>query len=85
MPAQGVPAEKASGASVGTPPSTTPPSSKAAGLSERIPDPSEYGGDREDLRRFVSQIRAKMNVNQDRFPAPQSRMTYVISRLSGAT
>jgi hypothetical protein len=53
-------------------------------LSERLPDPDRFEGDRKDLRRFISQIHEKMNVNRDRFPTPQSRMTYVNNRLKGA-
>ena len=52
-------------------------------LSERLPDPDRFDGDRKDLRRFVSQIREKMNVNQDRFNTPSSRMAYVTNRLHG--
>lgn len=69
---------------VGAPASITPPSTSSAHLSERLPDPDPFDGDRKDLRRFVTQIRGKMTVNQDRFPTPQSRMTYVTSRLKGA-
>ena len=54
-----------------------------ARLSERLPDPEKFDGDRKDLRRFSSQIYEKMTVNRDRFPTTQSRMTYVTSRLSG--
>lgn len=50
-------------------------------LSERLPDPSKFEGDRKDLRRFVSQIKEKLTVNYDRFPTPQARMAYVNGRL----
>ncbi|CBF82237.1 hypothetical protein AN5254.2 [Aspergillus nidulans FGSC A4] len=53
-------------------------------LSERLPDPDWFEGDRKDLRRFISQIHEKMNINRDCFPTPQSRMTYVNNRLKGA-
>lgn len=52
-------------------------------LSERLPDPDKFEGDRTDLRRFVSQIHEKMTNNRDRFPTPQSRMSYVTNRLKG--
>lgn len=71
-------------APVGTPASVDPPSSSSARLSERLPDPDRFEGDRKDLRRFISQIHEKMNVNHDRYPTPQSRMTYVTNRLRGA-
>jgi len=64
----------------------TPPDSVSASstrLSERIPDPEKFEGDRRDLRRFVSQVYEKMKGNEDRFPTPQSRMRYVTSRLKG--
>jgi hypothetical protein len=52
-------------------------------LSERLPDPEKFSGDRKDLRRFVSQIQEKLIVNADRFPTPQSRMAYLTNRLTG--
>jgi hypothetical protein len=52
-------------------------------LSERLPDPDKFEGERKDLRRFVSQIHEKMKANRDRFPTPQSRMAYVTNRLKG--
>lgn len=67
-----------------TPPSTAAARSETSRPSERLPDPEKFEGDRKDLRRFVSQIHEKMNVNRDRFPTPQSRMTYVTNRLRGA-
>lgn len=66
---------------------TTPPlateSATSSCLSERQPDPDRFSGERKDLRRFTAQIRQKLNVNHDRFPTPQSRMTYVSGRLLG--
>lgn len=76
-------AEKPVATSVGAPPSIASPSSETTRLSERLPDPDRFEGDRKDLRRFVSQIHEKMNVNRDRFPTPPSRMTYVTNRLKG--
>lgn len=52
-------------------------------LSEKLPDPDKFSGERKDLRRFVSQIHEKLNVNRDRFATAQSRMAYVTNRLSG--
>ena len=66
-----------------SPPTSTPPSHAYAQLSERIPDPPEFKGDRKDCSRFASQIHAKMITNADRFPTPQSRLTYLTSRLQG--
>jgi hypothetical protein len=66
-----------------TPTAGTPLASVNTALSERLPDPDKFAGERSDLRRFVSQIREKMLVNRDRFPTPLARMSYVTSRLSG--
>ena len=64
--------------------SPAPPPAPDTRLSERLPDPDKFEGDRKDFRRFASQIHEKMTVNRDRFPTPQSRMTYVTNRLKGA-
>jgi hypothetical protein len=69
---------------MGAPASIDPPSAASAGLSERLPDPDRFDGDRKDLHRFVSQIKGKMNINLDHFLTPQARMAYVINRLKGA-
>ena len=50
-------------------------------LSERLPDPAKFEGDRKDLQRFLNQIEEKMAVNRDRFPTPQARIAYVNGRL----
>ncbi|KKF92157.1 Retrotransposable element Tf2 155 kDa protein type 1 [Ceratocystis platani] len=56
---------------------------RTAPLSERLPDPAKFNGDKKDLRRFTSQIREKLSTNSDRFLMPQSRMAYVNNRLTG--
>ncbi|KAG0155295.1 hypothetical protein PDIDSM_870 [Penicillium digitatum] len=76
-------AEPGVAAAMGTPPSLTPESSGSHVRSERLPDPDKFEGDRKDLRRFSSQIKEKLNINRDRFPTPQSRMTFVTNRLKG--
>lgn len=70
-------------ATLGTTPPPAAESTVSSHLSERQPDPDRFSGDRKDLRRFTAQIRQKLNVNRDRFPTPQSRMTYVSGRLLG--
>lgn len=68
------------------PETSTPPDSRSTTsnqLSERLPDPDKFNGDRKDLRRFISQIHGKLKTNRDRFPTAQSRTTYVTNRLSG--
>lgn len=57
--------------------------SESSRLSEKLPDPDKFEGDRSDLRRFISQIHEKLITNFDRFPTPQSRMSYVTNRLKG--
>lgn len=61
----------------------TPSHTGSASLSERIPDPKEFDGSREDLHRFIQQIYGKMNANADRFPLAVNRMLYVAGRLTG--
>ncbi|KAI7137118.1 hypothetical protein KC316_g16709, partial [Hortaea werneckii] len=63
-------------------PAPTAPS-ETTRQSEKLPDPEKFNGERKDLRRFVSQVHEKMFINRDRFPTPQSRMSYVSSRLTG--
>ena len=53
-----------------TPTKTLKLATKVPRLSERLPDPDKFKGDRKDLRRFVSQIHKKMNINHDRFLTP---------------
>ena len=41
-----------------------------------------FKGEREDLRRFVTKITEKIQVNSDRYPTPATRIAYVNSYLS---
>jgi hypothetical protein len=52
-------------------------------LSEKIPNPNEFDGSRNDFRRFTQQIYGKMTANADRFPTAIARLTYVAGRLTG--
>ncbi|OBS16093.1 hypothetical protein FPOA_27763 [Fusarium poae] len=82
-PETSIPAELLTAAPVGT---TSPPpsrSAESASLTERLPDPDKFEGDRTDLRRFVSQIHSKLKANYDRFPTRLARMSYVTGRLKG--
>ena len=69
----------ATGASL---PIATAPS-ESSRLSKRLPNPNKFSGDKNDLRRFVTQIEQKMNVNADRFSTPTTRLAYVQNRLTG--
>lgn len=68
---------------------TTPPpvaaSAASSRLSEKLPDPDKFEGNRPDLRRFLQQIHAKMTANADRFPTATSRLTYVAGTIAGKT
>ena len=64
-------------------PPAAPRSTSSARLSERLPDPAIFEGDRKDFRRFQSKIHQKMKTNADRFPTPAERMSYVTNRLEG--
>ena len=77
------PAKAAVDPSTRTPAIATPAPSKSSRISERLPDPDKFSGDRKDLRRFTAQMYAKLTANCDRFETPISRMTYTMSRLSG--
>jgi hypothetical protein len=77
-PAEGPPAPY-----LGTTPPPATESAASARLSERLPDPDKFDGNRSDLRRFSQQVYAKMTSNADRFLTPTSRLTYVAGRLTG--
>jgi hypothetical protein len=63
-------------------PATALPSGNPS-LSEKIPDPKEFDGTRNDLRRFIQQIHGKMTANADRFSTATACLTYVAGRLTG--
>lgn len=67
----------------GETPLTPAASTPSARLSERLPDPKPFEGDRKDYRRFASKIHEKMKTNRDRFPTARERMSYVTNRLEG--
>lgn len=66
-----------------SPIASSPPSHTHSHLSERFPDPDKFNGEKSDLRRFTTQMVAKMRANGDRFPEPYNRVAYTINRLSG--
>lgn len=49
--------------------------------SEKLPDPPMFGGNRKELRPFVSKLRMKLDMNADRFPTERSKLVYGLSRL----
>nr|CEG03375.1 unnamed protein product [Fusarium acuminatum CS5907] len=82
-PENSTPAEPHVAAPMGTTPPPSSRSAESASLTERLPDPDKFEGNRDDLRRFVSQIHSKLKANHDRFPTPFARMAYVTGRLTG--
>ena len=64
-------------------PVTPPQSTSSSRLSERLPDPAIFEGDRKDFRRFEAKIHQKLKTNADRFPTAAERMSYVTNRLEG--
>jgi hypothetical protein len=65
-----------------TDPRSSSPTNKAS-LSERLPDPPAFTGKSKDLRSFLVKLRAKLEINQDRFPTPRSQFLYACSLLGG--
>jgi len=56
-----------------------PPANRA----DRVPDPPIFEGGRENLERFVAQLRVKLFSDPSRFPTPALRMGYAFNRLGG--
>ena len=51
--------------------------------SEKLPDPPMFGGNRKELRPFVTKLRLKLQENADRYPTEWNKMNYAMSRLEG--
>ena len=49
--------------------------------STKHPDPSLFGGDKAELRGWMTQLRIKLNINKDHYPTEQSKLAYALSRL----
>ena len=60
-----------------------PPSSAAAKVI-KIPDPASFSGNRDDLPRWLAQVKVKLSVNSAHFPDNAARVGYLYSRLEGA-
>jgi hypothetical protein len=83
VPTTALPAEVAPAVAAAKAPLTPAQSSATSRLSERLPDPAIFDGDRKDFRRFQAKIHQKMKTNADRFPTARERMSYVTNRLEG--
>jgi hypothetical protein len=51
--------------------------------SEKLPDPPMFTGKSKDLRGFLVKLRAKLEMNADRFPTPRAQFLYAYSLLGG--
>jgi hypothetical protein len=51
--------------------------------SERLPDPAVFDGTPDKLEGFLLELRGKMSMNADRFPLPQDKLWYAVTRVSG--
>lgn len=83
VPTIALPAEAVPAVATAETPITPAQSSTSSRLSERLPDPAIFDGDRKDFRRFQAKIHQKMKTNADRFPTARERMSYVTNRLEG--
>lgn len=65
-------------------PSSTPFQAKALSTfrSEKLPDISEYDGDRDRLDAWEQSLVQKMTANDDRFPEEHNKIAYAESRLT---
>lgn len=52
-------------------------------LSETLPDPELYNGDKQKLRSWTYSLRAKLAGNSDHYPSESSKIQYSIRRLTG--
>jgi hypothetical protein len=50
---------------------------------EKYPDPPMFDGNRKDLRPFITKLRLKLQMNDDRYPTERNKVAYGMSRLSG--
>jgi hypothetical protein len=51
--------------------------------ADRVPDPPIFEGSRENLERFIAQLRIKLFSDPSRFPTPDLRMGYAFNCLGG--
>ncbi|KAI5278940.1 hypothetical protein KEM52_004566, partial [Ascosphaera acerosa] len=50
----------------------------------KIPNPEVFTGARNDLSRWLAQVRVKLSVNASQFPNEEAQIGYLFSRLSGS-
>ena len=52
-------------------------------LSEKLPDPELYDGDKQKLQSWTYSLRVKLAGNADRYPSESSKIQYSVGRLTG--
>lgn len=52
-------------------------------LTPKHPDPDKFGGNKDELLQFTTQLNLKLNINADHYTSPKSDIAYAISRLEG--
>ncbi|GME36195.1 hypothetical protein B0A49_13695 [Neofusicoccum parvum] len=52
-------------------------------LSEKLPDVPVFKSEKKEYLNWRTVVRIKLSANEDRFPTPQARLQYVMSRLEG--
>ena len=52
-------------------------------MSDKIPDPPKFRGNKDKFRTFYAQLILKLNGNTDRFPTDESKIAYAIALLEG--
>ncbi|GME39202.1 hypothetical protein OnM2_050068 [Neofusicoccum parvum] len=52
-------------------------------LSEKLPNVPVFKGEKKEYLNWRTAVRIKLSANEDRFPTPQARLQYVMSRLEG--
>lgn len=51
--------------------------------STKLPDPDKFGGNRDELEKFITQLQLKLQANADHFPTVNTKLSYAVSRLDG--
>ena len=52
-------------------------------LSEKLPDPELYDGDKQKLRSWIYSLNVKLIGNADRYPTESDKIRYLVGRLTG--
>lgn len=63
--------------------STTQSLTEKRHLSEKLPDPELYDGDKQKLRSWIYSLNVKLVGNADRYPTESDKIRYLVGRLTG--